>query len=56
MPDNAESLEPLEIHAIDEEKLLEIDQYSWLLFRVNDSVGSLSDNQGDFRVNLTVGS
>ena len=56
MPDNAESLEPLEIHAIDEEKVLEIDQYSWLLFRVNDSVGSLSDNQGDFRVNLTVGS
>ena len=49
-------LEPLEIHAVDQVTDLQIDQYSWLLFRVNDDVGSLSDNQGEYKVTVSVGS
>ena len=56
MQDSGEYLQPLKIHALDQEKEFKIDQYSWLLFRVNDAVGSLSDNVGDYSVSLKVGS
>lgn len=49
-------LEPLEIHSVDQAIDLQVEQYSWLLFRVNDSVGALSDNQGAYNVLITVGS
>ena len=50
----SEYLEPLEIHAVKDELELEIKQYSWLLFRVNEASGNLSDNRGAFDVSLSV--
>jgi len=49
-------LNPLEIHAVDQAKEFEIQQYSWLLFRVNESGGSLGDNVGEYTVTLSQGS
>ncbi|MCH1496784.1 MAG: hypothetical protein L7U72_16310 [Rubripirellula sp.] len=54
IPDKSEFLEPLEIHAVKDELELEIKQYSWLLFRVNEASGNLSDNRGSFDVSLSV--
>ena len=42
------------VYPLTKEATLEIDSYSWLLFRVNESVGSLSDNQSAFEVNMEV--
>ena len=46
----AKSLTPLDVRPIDKETTLEISQYSWLLLRVNDDVGNLADNTGEYEV------
>ena len=45
-------LEPLKIQGIDDQPILSVPQYSWLLFRVNDSFGELKDNRGSYQVTL----
>lgn len=46
----AETIEPLAIEAVGDQAVLDIDQYCWLLFRVNDDVGKLGDNRGAYEV------
>ena len=43
-------LQPLDVRAVDQTLELEIEQPSWLLFRVNESVAKLYDNRGDYWV------
>jgi hypothetical protein len=48
-------LPPLDVRPIQQQTTLEIPQYSWLLMRVNDGVGELSDNTGQYDVTITRG-
>lgn len=41
---------PLPIQAITAPSVIEVSEYSWLLFRVNDGLDQLEDNQGQFEV------
>lgn len=49
-------VEPLEVHAINKETTIRIDEFSWLLFRINDAVDQMEDNQGHYDVTIRVGS
>jgi hypothetical protein len=49
----AKSLKPLDVRRIDKETTLEISQASWLLLRVNDNVGDLADNTGEYEVKIS---
>ena len=44
------TLQPLDIRAVDQPLELQMDQPSWLLFRVNENVADLSDNRGAYSV------
>ena len=50
----SERLESLDVVAINHKATLLIDQYSWVLFRVNDAVGDLENNSGAFEVRLNL--
>jgi hypothetical protein len=61
----ATTIKPLAVRAIGldavqdqtsagQEARLQIDAYSWLLFRVNDHVGDLGDNTGAYQVTITL--
>ena len=52
MDPRAKRLTPLQIVTPVQQDPLEVEQYSWLLFRVNEAVGALADNQGHFNVTL----
>ncbi|MDG2222530.1 MAG: hypothetical protein P8L85_14220 [Rubripirellula sp.] len=47
-----DTVQPLPLYAVNENTTLEVDEYSWLLFRVNDAVGQLDDNQGQYEVTV----
>lgn len=49
----AKLLQPLNVQSITQPTTIEIPEFSWLLMRVNDDVGQLADNRGEYRVNLT---
>jgi hypothetical protein len=49
-----EFLDPLPIQPITKETVIEVPDYSWLLFRVNDAVDQLGDNEGAYEVSLEV--
>jgi hypothetical protein len=49
----AETIVPIEVQPIEQPTELEIEHYSWLLFRVNDGLADLGDNQGSYRVTIT---
>ena len=46
----AETISPLPIQSVTAETMIEVPEYSWLLFRVNDGVDQLADNEGQYRV------
>ncbi len=45
-------LEPLEVHAVDPRRELQIKRHSWLLFRINDDLGDLGNNRAGYQVTL----
>jgi len=47
---DTEYLQPLQIVPLPESQRLEIDEFSWLLFRVNDAPGDLANNDGTYEV------
>ena len=49
----AKTLHPLDVRYIGQEATLDIAQFSWLLLRVNDDVGSLADNTGEYKVTIS---
>ena len=51
--DEAKHLRPLEIHSVDEQGEFIAQKFCWLLFRVNDHLGDLGDNQGSYLVTIT---
>ena len=51
-PDNAATLKPLPVAAITRPMQIPIKQNCWMLFRVNDAVGELDDNQGGYAVKI----
>jgi hypothetical protein len=53
MDPQATLLRPLEVRPIGKETTLEIAEFSWLLMRVNDPVGKLSDNTGEYDVTIS---
>ncbi len=46
----SDTIAPLPIQAVTTETMIEVPEYSWLLFRVNDDVGRLADNEGHYQV------
>lgn len=52
-PDN-KIVRPLRVEVVQDKVTLNIDAYSWLLFRVNDSVDQMSDNRGAYDLTLQV--
>ncbi len=48
----ASRLEPLEVHAVDPNRDLQITRHSWLLFRINDDLGDLGNNRAGYQVTL----
>ena len=54
MQADADYLAPLPVQSVTEETVIEVPDYSWLLFRVNDAVDQLGDNQGEYEVSLEV--
>jgi hypothetical protein len=46
----AEAIAPLPVQSVAGETVIEVPEYSWLLFRINDAVGQLADNEGEYRV------
>ena len=45
-------LEPLVVESVDRPKKLQIDRHSWILFRVNDHLGSRRDNRGGYDIQI----
>jgi len=52
MDTSAGVLPPLDVRPIEQATTLEIKQHSWLLMRVNDGVGDLGDNRGEYAVTI----
>jgi len=48
----SKTVPPLNIVSVAGKTNLEVKQFSWLLFRVNDSVGDLGNNRGEYRVKI----
>jgi hypothetical protein len=46
----SERISPLAIQTLTEETVLEVPEFSWLLFRVNDDIAQLGDNEGHYEV------
>ena len=51
--DQAETIAPLIVQGLSKETELTVSQYSWLLFRINDEIGQLADNQGTYEVEVS---
>ena len=47
-----QALKPLDIAAVEPGMEIEIKQHCWLLFRVNDYLGDLSNNRGEYHVKI----
>ena len=47
-----ETLDPLKIFTVDAQKKVTANQESWLVFRVNDLVGELLDNEGSYQIRM----
>ena len=54
-PDDGETLQPMRIASITKPSRIPIRQHCWLLFRVNDAIGELADNQGAYLVQIQSG-
>lgn len=52
MQTDADYLTPLVVQPVSGETVIEVPDYSWLLFRVNDAVDQLGDNRGSYEVSL----
>jgi hypothetical protein len=48
----AATVQPLNVKAVSDDEVLSVEQYSWLLFRVNDAVHKLDDNRGHYEVTI----
>ncbi len=46
-------LAPLNVFTVGDHADIKVEQFSWLLFRINDAVGSRSDNTGEFCVTVS---
>ena len=51
----AKRIEPLKIQGIDDQPVINVTEYSWLLFRINDEHGKLNDNRGSYQVSIKRG-
>ncbi|MFK8113713.1 MAG: hypothetical protein AB8B91_16035 [Rubripirellula sp.] len=49
-----DSKNTLEVRAVTEATSFTVPEFCWLLFRVNDGVGELADNQGAYEVSISV--
>ncbi|MCC9602200.1 hypothetical protein LOC67_16715 [Stieleria sp. JC731] len=43
---------PLTVVAVGSQTQLRIEEHCWLLFRINDELGDLANNRGDYKVNI----
>ena len=50
----AKQIQPLKVQGITEQPFVNVPEYSWLLFRVNDACGKLDDNGGTYEVSVEV--
>jgi hypothetical protein len=50
--DRAAQVAPLDVRTIASDTTIEVGQFSWLLLRVNDAVGSRSNNTGEYQVQI----
>jgi hypothetical protein len=50
--ERSEWIAPVDEYVIGDEATIEVSQFSWLLLRVNDGVGSRSDNNGSYQVEI----
>ncbi len=50
---NSTTLPKLEILSVGDNKEIEVHSFSWLLFRINDSVGDQSNNTGSYQVSIS---
>ena len=48
----ATRIEPLEIHGIEDQAIVSVAEYSWLIFRINDEYGKMNDNHGSYQVSI----
>ena len=48
----ASTITPPTVHVVAQPTVLEIDEHSWLLFRINDFPGELADNRGSYQVTI----
>ncbi|MCO8123724.1 hypothetical protein NHH03_18405 [Stieleria sp. TO1_6] len=51
--DERQVLRPLQIEAVDADIEITFDQHSWLLFRINDELNGMDNNQGHYTVTVT---
>ena len=48
----AKRIDPIEVHGVNDQPMIDVAQYSWLLFRINDECGKLDDNRGNYQVSI----
>jgi hypothetical protein len=48
----AKRIKPLEIQEVSEPSMVNVPEYSWLLFRINDECGKMNDNRGSYQVSI----
>ena len=46
------TLKPLEVHPVDQELNLQLSQHCWLMFRINDYLDDLGNNQGCYSIRI----
>lgn len=48
----AKRIEPLKTQGVVDQPLVNVSEYSWLLFRINDECGKRADNRGSYQVSI----
>jgi hypothetical protein len=46
----AKRIEPLDVQGVKDQSIVNVPEYSWLLFRINDECGKMNDNRGSYQV------